>query len=182
MARAAAYAQRRCVREVVVAAEHATVPRFADAPRLPRGEPDVRVHTGVHDRVEYADGEARAEMAHHEALDRPGPGPLLGEQEAGAAPGDGPGPRRWYLLTLLIMGSVSGCSDASFCMRSGTSSPLRTRRQKRAGIDMRKGRTIRSTLRTNQLSSGFDASGRIWVSSRTKRRGWRVSSPISCRR
>jgi hypothetical protein len=88
---------------------------------------------------------------------------------------------RWYLLTALIMGSVSSCSEASFCRRSGTSSPLSTSRQNRAGMAMRNGRTTRWSTEHPGVE-GFLAWGRIWVRRRTKRREWRVSSPISCSR
>ena len=46
---------------------------------------------------------------------------------------------RWYFDTALIMGSVSGCSLASFCKRSGTSSPLSTSRQNSDGMPVRNG-------------------------------------------
>ena len=53
------------------------------APRLPGRESDRAVDARVHDRVEHADGDARAEVAHQEALDSAGRGPLLGEDDAG---------------------------------------------------------------------------------------------------
>ena len=89
---------------------------------------------------------------------------------------------RWYFDTALIIGSVSGCSLASFCRRSGTSSPLSTRRQNSDGMAVRNGMRTCCATRATGPSIGFFACGLTWVSRRTKRREWRVSSPISCSR
>src|SRR3984957_17373492 len=89
---------------------------------------------------------------------------------------------RWYFETALIIGSVSGCSLACFCRRSGTSSPLRTSRQKSDGIAVRKGMSTCWAMRPIGLSRGFLALGWTCSRSRMKRREWRVSSPISCSR
>src|SRR5580698_2240104 len=89
---------------------------------------------------------------------------------------------RWYFETALIIGSVSGCSLASFCRRSGTSSPLSTSRQKSDGMPVRNGITACMAKRPIGLSSGFLAWGLTCSRSLTKRREWRGSSPISCSR
>jgi len=122
----------------------------------------------VHDGVEHADGDPGAQAADEEALGAAGGGPLLGEEQAGEGQVAG-----------LLLGSVSGCSEASFWRRSGTSSPLSTSRQNSAGFDIRYGMSSLCSTVRKALSSGFLALGRIWVSRRTKRREWRVSSPIS---
>ncbi len=77
---------------------------------------------------------------------------------------------RWYFDTAVINGSVSGCSLASFCNRSGTSSPLRTSRQNSDGMAVSNGRSTCWAMRATGPSIGFFACGSTWVSRRTKSR------------